>query len=88
MKSLVEEKGGECLLKLPDIFSALDEGFGIELDGLKDPFVKHKLKKLAKVLLLEKKEEHDSDGEVKVEYRKSELMKKVGLSRMIEKIID
>ena len=41
-----------------------------------DPYVRHKLKKLAKALLLEKVEAEDSDGEVKTEYRKSELMKK------------
>lgn len=40
------------------------------------------------MLLLEKKEEEDSDGEVKVEYRKSEIMKKVGLNKLIERIID
>ena len=53
-----------------------------------DPYVRHKLKKLAKALLLEKVEGEDSDGEVKTEYRKSELMKKVNLRRIVEKIID
>ena len=82
LKKLLNHNLKESKRDIPDIFEALDGGSEIDLTSLEDDYVKAKLSKLFKLLLLKRATEN------KLEFWKHEnLHKDISLKKLIEFMI-